>query len=538
MAQKIKHIAFIIIIIILLLPAVQGIIHIFPDHPLQGDFIPAAKPELTLNSWFDMEYQTAFEPYLEENLGFHNDFIRLNNQLDFSLFNKANAEGVVVGNDGQLFEADYIRAYLGKDFVGYQIIDRKARRIKFLQEHLKREFDIDLVIMLEPGKASVYPEFIPERYDIAGRTTSNYEAYIEKFKEYHVKHIDFNKYFIDIKDTFDYPVFTKNGIHWSIYAMTFAADSMLKYIEGIRNIKMPTAYIGGWEYTDQAQRTDNDVSKTMNLLWEPKMDTMAYPEYKFIVEEGDEKPMVLVVGDSYYWNIFNTRIPKNLFRNEAFWFFYKKVYPDFYFEPTYVSDLNLQQEIEKQDIIILSITERFQYIFDWRFIDNLYNLYAPTSLREPIYRYENDIINFADWFNTIIREARLNEQSIEETLYAEALFAFAKDDPFSYHTLFGIEHVIKSIQDDPDWFQFVKDQAVKKGISTEQSLLDNAEYMFQQNHPEAFNKHKALLSTIGYLKTDSTWLEHTREKADHFHIPLDEMMLIEAEYVDKFKKKN
>ncbi|MEA3477162.1 MAG: hypothetical protein U9R60_03215 [Bacteroidota bacterium] len=536
MAKKIKNIVFIMIMLLLLIPAIQGIFHIFSVRALEGDFIPAPRPTLTIKSWLNMDFQNAFEPYLEENVGFHNDLVRLHNQLDYSLYSKLNAEGVVIGKDGQLYEKDYIRAYLGRDFVGYQIIDRKARRLKFLQEHLKNEFDIDMVIILEPGKASIYPEYIPDRFDVKNRTSTNYQAYIEKFEEYEVKYVNLNSYFMDIKHKLEYPVFTKNGIHWSIYAMTFAADTMLKYIESIRRIEMPGVYIDSWVRTDQPQRTDNDVSRTLNLICEPPMDTTAYPEYRFEENDTKEKPMVLVIGDSFYWNFFNTRIPKHLFNNEAFWYFYKQVFPDSYDKPLSVSDLDLQAEIEKQDVVILTVTERFQFNFDWGFIDDLYMIYAPPSPYDKIYTIQNDIVKYDQWFNNIILKARKRGLSLENMLYTDVLYTLEMNNPLAYFSLFGADHYIKAIQNDPNWLTMIRGQAKDKGISLEQNIRENADFMLQEYHPEAYKKYYALQSTINGIKGDSAWLSQVREKAKKYYIPLEEMMLIDAEYLYKLEK--
>ena len=67
------------------------------------------------------------------------------------------------------------------------------------------------------------------------------------------------------------------------------------------------------ETSTKAQDTDDDVLKTMNLLLQQKARKLAYPVISFDTT-GVKKPMVLVVADSYYWNIFNTRIPKISFR--------------------------------------------------------------------------------------------------------------------------------------------------------------------------------------------------------------------------------
>ena len=86
-----------------------------------------------------------------------NIFVRINNQIDYSLFNIPNSEGIVIGKEGYLFEKDYIRTCLGKDFLGKSVIDKKLLRTKFIQEFLKTK-NIDLIIVFEPGKASFFPQ--------------------------------------------------------------------------------------------------------------------------------------------------------------------------------------------------------------------------------------------------------------------------------------------------------------------------------------------------------------------------------------------
>ena len=58
-------------------------------------------------------------------------------------------------------EYDYIRSWLAIDYPGDSFIEKKLQRTKYVQEYLKREKGIDLVIVFEPGKASFYPEYIP-----------------------------------------------------------------------------------------------------------------------------------------------------------------------------------------------------------------------------------------------------------------------------------------------------------------------------------------------------------------------------------------
>ena len=92
-----KHIIFYVLILLMLLPALQQSLRLFGERPLDGDFVLAERPVLTRSSWNSMEYQQKFNSWLEQHIGFRNFFVRLQNQLDFSLYRKANAEGVVIG---------------------------------------------------------------------------------------------------------------------------------------------------------------------------------------------------------------------------------------------------------------------------------------------------------------------------------------------------------------------------------------------------------------------------------------------------------
>ncbi|MCK4569892.1 MAG: hypothetical protein KAT76_06350, partial [Bacteroidales bacterium] len=281
MSIKIKHIIFIVILLALGLPAIQAAFNLFPEKPLHGDFEKKNMPTLTKQGWFSGDYQAQMDPWLEQHIGFHNGLVRIHNQVDYSLYHKANAEGVIRGKNGQLYESDYIRAWTGKDFVGEELLDRKLRQFRFLQQQLKEQSGTDLVLVLEPGKASLYPEDIPERYIKAEEGKTNYEYMRNRARELGINLIDLNAYFYEIKDTTSYPLFPLQGTHWSEFAMWYAADSLLNYIESIRGIQLPEVIKEGMEYSHKLRSTDYDVGVTLNLLFELQHGKMPYPKYHF-----------------------------------------------------------------------------------------------------------------------------------------------------------------------------------------------------------------------------------------------------------------
>ena len=97
MASKVKHIILIIILAGFLVPGLQSILRIIPERKLHGEYEELIRPELNKNNWMSGKFQEAFDPWLEENIGFHNGLVRINNQLDYTLFHKPNADGVIRG---------------------------------------------------------------------------------------------------------------------------------------------------------------------------------------------------------------------------------------------------------------------------------------------------------------------------------------------------------------------------------------------------------------------------------------------------------
>jgi hypothetical protein len=583
MKKAMLNIAFLCIILLLALPGFQMLSVLFREKPLNGAFTLAEKPAFSKKSWMDGSFQAEEENYLKDHTGFRNFLVRLQNQVDYSLFNQAHAEGVVIGKDGQLYEYDYIRSWLAIDYPGDSFAEKKLLRLKYIQEYLKKEKGIDLVLVFEPGKASFYPEYIPEEYALKKSGPSTYDYFRKKAEELKIDFIDFQQYFLDLKQKSEYPLFPCYGTHWSIYGMQFAADSLLNFIECRRGIRLTDVNVSSLQVSKTSRGTDDDVLKTMNTLFRRRNETLAYPQLAFDTLNPGYKPMVLAVADSYYWNIFNSDIPKYVFANQAYWYFNSLVYPDYYYKPTYTKDLDFQKEIEKQQVIFLMVTERFVYKFDWRFIDQIFDLYAEKWLKDPVYERINGIMQVESWFDDILKKSQEKHQSLEEALTNEAKYLYYKDTLLGYLIDYGPEQYEITISQDSAWNQYVIDEATKKNVSYNEMLRGNAEFVFKKDHPLQYDiyaglnkieiklisdpdslakmhklaasrywdfkcylrkkawgiyKESEITKTRNAIMHDAKWLGDVKEKAMKNRISLDEMIRLDAIYVYNQKLKN
>jgi hypothetical protein len=526
-----ENILYALVIVIMLLSAIQKEAHLVRETELYGDFTPAEKPVFSWQNWVNSDFQSSLDQYLNDNNGFNHFLIRLNNQLDYSLFQYIHADGVVKGKNGQLFEYDYIRSYTGLDYLGEDFIDKKMRRLKFLQEYMKDSLDIDFIFVLEPGKASAYPEHIPDKYLKSRQALTNYRTILTKAKEYGVDCIDLNQWFTQLKPGVPYPVYGQYGTHWSLYGMSFAADSLLSLIAQTRNIQLRDVTIDSFTVEDRARAPDYDMAAAMNLMFRLKdREPLAYPVYSFGEHtEGCDFPKVLVVGDSYYWNIFNTDIPREVFQNEAFWYFGHLVYPEYYFQPTHVEDLDVQAEIEKQDVILLMTTERFLYKFDWKLIDRLYGIYGATSRFDRTYDYAWMITSDDEWFASLVKKSRKEKMPLDSILYMNARYVFWEQEPDNYTVYYGLSELEDKIRQDGEWMEKVARKARENNIPLEAMIRQDAEYVLSTESPDAFNLYRSIQDNIRALLNDSIQVEALKRDAAFYRISFDEMVYIKAE---------
>ena len=201
-----KKIGFLALLLMLFLPMLQGLFHVVDEQPLDGAFVETPKPVVNLKTLFQETAQDSLMTYLTEQAGFRKTLIRLNNQLLYSAFGKVSAIGPVKGKNGQtFFEESYIISYTGETYIGEEQIAKNSHQIKVIQDMLRAK-GITLLPVFALGKASYYPELIPDRYLNRRRETNNYQEYLKALQKEDVAMIDFNRYFCDRKDQFEHPV--------------------------------------------------------------------------------------------------------------------------------------------------------------------------------------------------------------------------------------------------------------------------------------------------------------------------------------------
>lgn len=417
MQARKKYFLVAILIVLLASPVTRIFSYIFPITiaPLRGHIVLAEKPVFTWERWFNSEYQTEYNNYLEDHLGLRNVYVRIYNQLDFSLFNIGHASGVIIGKDHYLYERKYIDAYAGKDFLGDEFIEDKCEKISYIQDAVS-DIGIELLIVFPPGKASFFPEYIPEQYLEEGISITNREAYVNSFKEKGIRHIDFSTYFNDIRDT-SYPLYHKCGIHWNQYGTYIALDSIINFVEAAKGIDMVDMSIEGIELSRRPRLTDYDVGDALNLIFRIPDKPMPYP-YGYTYDTIGKKQLnLMVIADSYYWNIFRLPGIEDLWGKHHFRYYNRQTWTlDMQERPS--TQLSIE-ELSTFDVLLVLYTEANMT----QFADGLFGtLYGLFQYRDRLASIENKIRRTPEWMESVIRKASERGISTEEMLRKDAMW--------------------------------------------------------------------------------------------------------------------
>ena len=418
-----KRILLLIILLLLVFPAVQKRFGLIVSKPLAGVFTSTGRPEMNSATWFNGNYQSQYRQYLEDSVGFKPDFVRIYNQLDYSLFAIPHAERVIVGKDKELYASGYIRGYLGQDFPGNYYINEKVRMLKFVQNYLWNNKKIFVVVVIPPDKGSLYPQTIPDRFLKMKRHETSRSYFTKKAKEAGINMLDFNPYFSAMKDTSRYRLIPSSGVHWSDYGSFLAADSAIRYFEHKTGLDLPRMVLDSLELNKRPRHNDDDINKTMNLIWDVPYATLAYPCFHFITDTTKPKPAALFVGDSFIWGWWDQPIIQNLFRNQEIWYYDKEIFPETFTKVRTTREVNLREAIERQNIVVLLTVGSGSGNPGAGVIDRLFLEYD-TSATNPMRMLEKKIKADPVWLAAEQKKATEMKVPLAEMIRTDAINLF------------------------------------------------------------------------------------------------------------------
>jgi hypothetical protein len=368
-----KCVLFINILVWLSCPIWHNFIFIFNFKDLFGVNKNDEPIQFNFENWFSTDYQTSVENYLILHNSMSPFFVRVRNQIDYSLFQKLNMERGIIGKDFYLFEKPYVETYIGADYLGEEKLRKYLEKMKFVQDTLIK-LNKEFIYIQTPGKASYYPEFLPDSIQAKATIETNYHTISKLLSEYKINYIDFAPVFLNAKNTAKYPLFTHTGVHWSKYAMVLTMDSINHYIEKQMKIDLPNVYYDEIE-VDYARFDDADVENVANLLFTISDMKYGYPNYKFEPRENKASPYVTLISDSYLGGLYWGNWFQSFNKESQFWFYNQSIESLTIKGRVHRYQLDQNAIINTSNIIIVSSNEPNIAGTSWEFIDDMYDYY-------------------------------------------------------------------------------------------------------------------------------------------------------------------
>lgn len=416
---SLKHLVFVFFLLTLFFPLIQQHLKLIKERPLEGFFNVEDYPALSFDKWKSGEFQKLFETASNDHVGFHDFFIELQSQINYSIFNISKIQSVVVGKEGYLYVRNYIDAVNGNDFMGSAYINLQIEKAKIVDSVLKQK-NISLIFAIAPGKGSYYPEYIPGAYKTNKHPDStNYACYKKAFESSSLNFLDLRGYFLKMKDTCHYPLFSQVGVHWGEYACYLATDTILKKLKISNGPK-----IKDLKLYDSLINTDKDAGLLMNTLQFPNYYKMVTPELIYPNDPSKSKLNLLSIGDSYFSNIVATGIIDSVFKSYHYRLYNKPV----------LSKSDFKKEIEKHQIILLLATDATLNQFPYGFIDQTFELYAPKDKayyalkkKEFIIFTKRTLVNIEKnkaWQKQMVKSAKQKSIKPEEEFVNNAIWLY------------------------------------------------------------------------------------------------------------------
>jgi hypothetical protein len=371
------HPLFIILFVVLLLPALQRQFNVVDSGRLYGvsDPVDSVKMALSLRSWFNGSFQQSRNDMVQHTIGFRQDFIRLSNQVNYSLLRNTPTQ-VVIGKHGNIFDPAYIDAYYGKDYLGEDKIREAVLRLKFIQDTLDK-LGKKFVVIYAPNKARFMSEDIPEQKVMRPGGPSNYLTYLRLGDSVGLHQIDFNGWFISLRGKTKHLIMSKAGMHWTAYGGLIALDSFRSYMKasGYRNLPDIVWDENEANVTGNPLFDEDDISKVLNLIAPISDEQFFHPNVVIKNDTFKVKPKAIYIADSYLWQWWMPEYIQKISPEIQFWHYYRDLFS--LQKPVgYVKrDLDPMQEMLNADWIVMMYTEFNLKLFAEGFPEEAYNYF-------------------------------------------------------------------------------------------------------------------------------------------------------------------
>ncbi|QLZ68646.1 hypothetical protein FOLKNPGA_01425 [Legionella sp. PC1000] len=382
--KEFTRIFSIIIVVLLCLPLLQSVFHVFYEKPLYG-YVEKnlEKPSSLVTSWFDRKWQKYWENVFDEKAGFRTVLIRGFNEISFRLFSEMPRLNLYSTKEHGLYSKMSI------DQLNYEYTYRKnltksynefAKRIQELQQLLAAN-NKHFVVVISSSKAYVHPQGLGKRLLVS--TDKNLFRKIAslgyELKKQGVNVIDSAPFLRKFYRKKAIETHANTGFHWNYYAGCMVAQQLFynaeKTLTDIPKLECGNPIYKKPELVDLDGLWLLNVFSNVNLA---KLSPYPQPSAKF---PAKYLPKILLVGDSFMDQIISALDRSKAYDDLIFSRYFKtrtvhKPERSFSFNdfPS-LTEKQIQgdilDDVMKSDLIVLQMVDYNINAFGYGFVDAL-----------------------------------------------------------------------------------------------------------------------------------------------------------------------
>lgn len=342
----------------------------FQVFNLVGYFESHKRPSFSKHFYANGDYQKNFEKWLNSRISFRGFYIRLYNQIQFSIFKLSNR---IIGKNDDIFEISYINTECGfiSDFSNpenYQKLNEYVNHLENIQNKLKKTGKY-FIFYITPSKATQHFNNIPLKYRLKkpkDYTTPYY--YLKKLlSETSINYLDSRDFF----STDGTPDFYTTGIHWARPIEQRVSQAIVENLSSRSNQKLPKIILNELTSSNAPIKRDADVFNLVNMFEKPKGTYYEY-EAETKAESDSLKPNFMIQGGSFAEGFYHydyadfTRNSDKFFYNVTF-----RKKDGTQIKITKWEDIDFTEILDNVEFVIIELNEAVIHGFSNGFVEYL-----------------------------------------------------------------------------------------------------------------------------------------------------------------------
>lgn len=358
-----KKATFIIFILALWMPFINMHVGIFPEGTSHEKRTPAKYPELQSLSLKNIKgFLANYETYFNDNFGFRNTLINLNNWIHVNLFHMSLNDKLIVGKKGWIFyrservnDGRTINDYQGKIPFSNDQLEKIGLQLELITNQL-RNMNIFFLVVIVPNKETIYSEYLPDSIKKFGNKT-RLEQLSEALKhKSNIHFINLKEDLLNAKSKTKYHLYYRGGTHWNQYGAFYGYQRIIDYLTPFFPEMNPFSIDDFEIIPNENSATDSWFSfvKGYDFTFTPtlsrQIDSTSISPYN---------PDIAIVK-----KIPNSRFPRLVMFRDSFGGNLIPFMSEHFSRSLYLSADFLDYEFirqERPDIVILELVERYLY---------------------------------------------------------------------------------------------------------------------------------------------------------------------------------